>query len=237
MNGEKYHVNVALTDNFPTKKNMHEITNYLADHSDPHDGCWVTGETASGNCKIKGKPWVTLTTPVFAYLAWTDFKSLPKGAESEVSVSVQEGFTKEFTTELKATYSVDAKIEIVNVKSELQLSFTDKNSWSSTTTTSEKITLKGGDNGEVYNIYQVVLVYANYSINAATACKGSFSHCKTLFLKDGLLFLSAVNTSYRAYIPKKKTKSTGIQDLALNNYIMETNSGKFSFNKDKPYRY
>jgi hypothetical protein len=227
-------------EDIPTKKHMQEIIDYLARHDDPHPGCWVNGATALGDFNIAGKNYRTFTTPVFAYLAWADTKSLPEAVENQTSVSLQEGFTSSFSTEVKTNTSVESKIDIVNIKSDLTLGFTAAKAWSSTTTTSETVTLKGPG---TFKFYQIVLVYAHMAVDAAP-CYKYFRYCARITPENinDLAFLSGVNTNKTVYIRADKNPITlfnwdDIQTLVINSHEWVNNTGKFSFNLKTPSLY
>ncbi|ATB29717.1 monalysin family beta-barrel pore-forming toxin [Melittangium boletus] len=159
----------------------------------PSQACWVNGETVYGDIYITSQNWGTYTRPLFAYLEFVDQYPIPNQVDLQHQVTQKSGLTSSFTTEVKSSYSVGAKIDIVNVGSSISTGFSQTQSWSQERDESWTTTLHGP--GTFY-IYQVVLVYAHCATSAANKCGANFKYKRTQQVNDwrtDLYYLSAIH--------------------------------------------
>ncbi|MFE8603980.1 monalysin family beta-barrel pore-forming toxin [Archangium violaceum] len=158
----------------------------------PLPACWVNGETVYGDIYITSQNWGTYTRPIFAYLEFVDQYPVPNQVTLQHQVSKKSGFTQSFTKEVKSSYSVGAKIDIVNVGSNISTGFSATQSWSQEQSESWTTTLQGPG---VFYTYQVALVYAHNATSAANKCGSNFKYKRTQQVgsRNDLYYLSSIH--------------------------------------------
>jgi len=216
----------------PKLSSSYKVYNSLMDEKHPKRGCFFGGRTVYGDVTIDGRQYMAYSTPVFAYLAYSDTISVV--GEKEMTIEYSEGVTTSFTGDIKAKITFDAGINLVNTKSEIELGFSASVAWSSTKKTTEKTKFQDG----TYNLYQIAFVYAQQVVGAWDQCHKLFDYSvgeklpNSTSEKLDLIYFIGLNTNKIKTIkenPKTPLSWNDIQTMLVNSCAQKQDLFSFDF--------
>lgn len=224
---------------YPLMSGSYEIERYLVDNQSLARGCWVTGQSIYGEVNFKGRKWPTISRPVFAYLAHVDTRVMQGAGNQSLEVTAVQGHQLWFFKGTAKDCSVSAAIDQVNAFSNLQTGMSSERAWAPARPYKQSLLVPGK---ATYVIYQVALVYAHRSFNAAETVGSLFSSSHTCVAqaerKKDLLFLSSVATSRLCAhaldreVNQPLSREELFKLLLLDKHAAGANTGAWSFDME-----
>ncbi|MDD2050115.1 monalysin family beta-barrel pore-forming toxin [Pseudomonas putida] len=202
---------------------------------DLNAGCWLEGKTVRSPIHCAGQRWDAFSVPVFAYLVAHPMIGLESAEEQTIKTKITQGFSHTFTQHIEAGLSISAQ----GMGAEMNVSFEQSDTWSSSTEQEVETKLKGGSN---YFPYQIHVVFAHCLRDGSEADEFFSPYRKVVPVlnedgqvqREDLYFLSSVATQTVQYAPA----GTEVeildweeiqQNVLMNHFDPESNSGKWSF--------